>query len=142
MSGMQSLIDFAERRVEGALTSWQRLRAQYEEARHKLLLLQQHGENYRDLMRTGLERGLSATSTMAYMGFIGQIEAIVLRQESEIGSLEKACAQQWQALVDARREKRAYEILSERAANREAAARSRRAQADIDELLQRRVKMQ
>jgi flagellar export protein FliJ len=140
MSGMQSLIDFAERRVEGALTSWQRLRAQYEEARHKLLLLQQHGENYRDLMRTGLERGLSGTSTMAYMGFIGQIEAIVLRQESEIGSLEKACAQQWQALVDARREKRAYEILSERAANRKADARSRRAQADIDELLQRTVK--
>jgi len=82
MSGMQSLIDFAERRVEGALTSWQRLKAQHEEARHKLLLLQQHGENYRDLMRTGLESGLSATSTMAYMGFIGQIEAIVLRQES------------------------------------------------------------
>jgi flagellar export protein FliJ len=142
MSGMQSLIDFAERRVEGALTSWQRLRVQYEEAMRKLLLLQQHGENYRDLMRTGLERGLSGTSTMAYMGFIGQIEAIVLRQESEIGSLEKACAQQWQALVDARREKRAYEILSERAANRKAEARSRRAQADIDELLQRKIKMQ
>jgi flagellar export protein FliJ len=140
MSGMQSLIDFAERRVEGALMSWQRLSAQCEEARHKLLLLQQHEENYRDLMRTGLERGLSATSTMAYMGFIGQIEAIVLRQESEIGSLEKACAQQWQALVDARREERAYEILSERAASRKAEARSRRAQADIDELLQRTVK--
>lgn len=140
MSGMQSLLEFAERRCEGALTSWQRLRAQCDEARQKLLLLRRHGENYRNLMQSGLEHGMAATSTNAYIGFIGQIEAIVDQQEGEVGNLEEACSRQWQELVDARREKRMYEILSERTAAREAEARTRRGQAEVDELLQRAVK--
>jgi flagellar biosynthesis chaperone FliJ len=42
--------------------------------------------------------------------------------------------------VEARREKRTYEILSERAKMRKADTASRRKQAEIDELLQRAVK--
>jgi flagellar export protein FliJ len=137
MSGLSTLLKFAERRSEGALTAWQRVKAQCEEAKQKLLLLRQHGEGYRDLMRASLQQGMSATSMMAHIGFIGQIETVVGRQEDEIGSLEEACARQWQELVEARREKRLYEILGERAAIREADAASRRRQAEIDELLQR-----
>src|SRR5215813_7211604 len=136
MSGLQSMIQLAERQSDGALAAWQRLRAQCDEARCKLSLLKQYGENYRNLMHTSLRQGMSATSTIGYFGFIGQIEAVVVRQESEVQDLEKACARQWQELVDARREKRMYEILSERVAAREAATASRRAQAEIDELLQ------
>jgi flagellar FliJ protein len=141
MSGLSSLIKFAERRTEGALTAWQHLRRQCDEAKQKLLLLKQHGEGYRDLMRTGLQQGMSANSMMAHIGFIGQIEAVVSRQESEVGSLEEACARQWQELLAARREKRMYEILSERAATRDAEASSRRTQAEIDELLQRAARI-
>jgi flagellar export protein FliJ len=140
MSGLATLIKFAERRAGGALTAWQRLRNQCDEAEHKLLLLKKHGEGYRDVMRAGLQQGMSATSMMAHICFIGQIEAVVVRQESELGNLKEACARQWQELLDARREKRMYEILSERAATRDAEAASRRQHAEIDELLQRAAK--
>jgi flagellar biosynthesis chaperone FliJ len=43
-------------------------------------------------------------------------------------------------LVDARREKRMYEILGERVAARKLEASSRRRQAEIDEMLQRVAK--
>jgi len=137
MAGLATLIKFAERRAEGALIGWQRLQAQCDEAKQKLFLLKKHGEGYRDLMRAGLQRGMSSTSMMTHIGFIGQIEAVAVRQESELGSLEAACARQWHELVDARREKRIYEILNERAAIRDAETASRRQQAEIDELLQR-----
>jgi flagellar export protein FliJ len=91
-------------------------------------------------MSAGLQQGMSATSVMAHIGFLGQIETVVGRQENEIGSLEDACARQWRELIEARREKRMCEILNERAATRNADAASRRGQADIDELLQRAAK--
>ena len=137
MSGLAALIRFAERRTEGALIAWQRLKAQCEEANQKLLLLQQHGKNYRDLMNAGLQHGMSGNSTMAHLGFIGQIEAVVDRQQSEIVNLEEACERQWHELVEARRDQRMYEILSERAATREAELASLRDQTRMDELLQR-----
>jgi len=61
----------------------------------------------------------------------------VTRQENEVGRLEAACARQWEELVEIRREKRTYEIVHERAAERELATALRRSQAEIDELLQR-----
>jgi len=88
-------------------------------------------------MCDGLEAGMPATATMAYLEFIGQIDEVVLRQEVDLGSIEQACERQWQALVEARREKRTYEMLSERVAAREAEAALRRRHAEIDELIQR-----
>jgi flagellar export protein FliJ len=140
MSELAALIKFAERRAEGALIAWQRLKTQYDDAKQKLAQLHRHGEGYRDLMRSALQQGVSATSAMAHIGFIGQIEAVALRQEHELGDLEAACARQWRELLEARREKRMYEILRERAATREAEAAFCRRQADIDELLQRAAK--
>ena len=61
----------------------------------------------------------------------------MLRQESEVGRLEAACTQQWQELVEVRRQKRIYEIVHERATSRELASALRRSQAEIDDLLQR-----
>jgi flagellar export protein FliJ len=137
MPGLNKLIDLTGRRSDGALAMWQRLKAQCDEALKKLSLLKQHREHYRELLRSGLGEGMPAPSTMAYLGFIGQIDEVVLRQESEVGRLEEACARQWEALVEIRREKRMYEIVSDRTASRELAAALRRAQAEIDDLLQR-----
>jgi flagellar export protein FliJ len=137
MSGLATLTKLTERRATGALIAWQRLRIQCDEAQQKLALLKKHAEGYRDVMRTGLEQGMSATSMMAHIAFIGQIEAVVVRQEAELGSIEEACGRQWQELLDARREQRMCEILSERAAARDAEAASRLRQAEVDELLQR-----
>lgn len=132
-----AMIRLAERRVEEAVLSWQRLRAQRDDTRQKLMDLQAHIEGYRNSMRTNLLQGMPAVSTAAYIGFIGQVEAVVASQQSELGSLEDACARYWQELLDARREKRVCEILCERAAARNAVAVSRRLQSDVDELLQR-----
>ena len=140
MLGLATLTKFTEHRAAGALKSWRRLRTQCDEAQHKLSLLKRHAEGYRDMMSNGLLEGMSATSIMAHIDFIGQIEAVVVRQEAEIRNLEKACGRQWQELVEARREKRKYEILSERAAARDADAASRRQQAEVDELLQHTVR--
>jgi flagellar export protein FliJ len=137
MAGLEKLITLAGRRSDGALATWQRLKEQCDEALLKLSLLKQHRDRYRDLLRAGLGEGMPAVSTMAYLGFIGQIDEVVLRQENEVGRLEQACARQWQELVETRREKRMYEIVHQKAASRELAAALRRSQAEIDELLQR-----
>lgn len=137
MAGLNKLITMAARKSDGALVTWQRLKAQCDDALVKLSLLKQHRERYREMLRNGLGEGMPARSTMAYLGFIGQIDEVVLRQESEVGRLEQACARQWQELVETRREKRMYEIVNERLTSRELAAALQRAQAEIDDLLQR-----
>lgn len=137
MAGLHKLISVTARKGDGALASWQRLKRQCDEALVKLSLLKQHRERYRNLLNSGLGEGMPAVSTMAYVGFIGQIEEVVLRQESEVGRLEAACTRQWQELVEIRREKRMYEIVQERASALEMAAALRQSQAEIDDLLQR-----
>jgi len=137
MAGLNKLITLASHKSDGALATWQRLKKQCDDALMKLSLLKQHRERYREMLRSGLGEGMPAMSTMAYLGFIGQIEEVVLRQESEVGRLEAACLRQWEELIEIRREKRTYEIVSEKAAEREMASALRRSQAEIDELLQR-----
>ena len=136
MAGMHKLIAVAGSRSDGALATWQRLKAQCDDALRKLSLLKQHRERYRDLLNANLGEGMPAVSMMAYLGFIGQIDQVVLRQENEVGRLEAACTQQWQELVEVRRQKRIYEIVHERATSRELASALRRSQAEIDDLLQ------
>jgi flagellar export protein FliJ len=130
-----TLAKLAERRADEAVSVWRRLQAQCEDARQKLDLLQRHGEKYRDLMRAGLQRGMPATSIAACLGFIGQIEAVVGHQQSELVQLEEACARQWQELVTLRRERRMFEILGERAAAEAAATEGQRQRREIEEAL-------
>lgn len=137
MAALHKLITVTGRKSDAAVVTWQRLKAQCDDALVKLALLKQHVERYRAMLNAGLGEGMPAMSTMAYLGFIGQIEEVVLRQESEVGRLEAACARQWEELVETRREKRSYEIVNEKAIERELATALRRSQAEIDELLQR-----
>jgi flagellar export protein FliJ len=137
MAALHKLISVTEKRSDAAVATWQRLKAQCDEALLKLSILRQHVERYHQMLNTGLGKGMPAVSTMAYLGFIGQIEEVVQRQENEVGRLEAACARQWEELIEIRREKRTYEIVSEKAAERELATALRRSQAEIDDLLQR-----
>jgi flagellar export protein FliJ len=137
MAALHKLISVTEKKSDAAVATWQRLKAQCDDALMKLSMLRQHVERYREMLNTGLGEGMPAVSTMAYLGFIGQIEEVVLRQESEVCRLEAACIRQWEELIEIRREKRTYEIVSERAAERELATALRRSQAEIDDLLQR-----
>ena len=137
MAALGKLISVTGRKSDGALADWQRLKAQCDEALLKLSLLKQHCERYRGLLNANLGEGMTAVSTMAYLGFIGQIEEVVLRQEGEVGRLEAACTRQWQEVVEIRREKRVYEIVQERTVERELATALRQSQAEIDDLLQR-----
>jgi flagellar export protein FliJ len=141
MAGLDRLIDIAGRRSDEAVAAWQRLRAQCDEALRKLSLLKEFRNRYGRLMRAGLTQGMPATATMTYLDFIGQIDEVVLRQESDLGALEAGCARRWQELIEARRERRMYEILGERAAARAMAAALRRGQAEIDDLLQRAARI-
>jgi flagellar export protein FliJ len=137
MSGTLALIKLAERRTDEAVAAWRRLDAQCRDVRHKLRLLQQHREAYRELTQASLQHGVPAGAIVAHVGFIEQIEAVVLRQAKELEQLEAACARQWQAVVDARRDKRRYEILAERIAARDNAAAARRARVETEEALLR-----
>ena len=141
MASLHKLISVTGKKSDGALATWKRLKAQCDEALMKLSLLKQHRERYRDLLNAGLGEGMPAMSTMAYLGFIGQIEEVVQRQETEVGRLEAACARQWEELTEIRREKRTYEIVNERAAERELATALRRSQTEIDDLLRRVTKV-
>lgn len=137
MTQVDKLIDIAGQRSDEALRAWQQLRAQCAEAMRKLSLLKQYRERYRNLMHAGLEAGMPAAATVAYLEFIGQIDEVVLRQESDLGSIEQACARQWEMLTEARREKRTYELLGERVAARQAEAALRLRHAEIDDLIRR-----
>jgi flagellar export protein FliJ len=137
VAALQRLISVTGRKSDNALATWQSLKAQCDDALMKLALLREHCERYRYLLKTNLGEGMPAMSTMTYLGFIDQIEEVVLRQQAEVGRLEAACTRQWQELVEVRREKRVYEIVQERADERELATLLRRSQAEIDDLLQR-----
>ncbi len=137
MASLHKLISVTGKRSDAAVVAWQRLKAQCDEALLKLSLLKQHRERYREMLNSGLGEGMPALSTMAYLGFIGQIEEVVLRQENEVGRLEAACSRQWEQLVELRREKRTYEVFTEKLAERELTTALRRSQAEIDDLLQR-----
>src|ERR1700733_8974951 len=137
MASLHRLISVTGKKSDAAVATWQRLKAQCDDALMKLSLLKQHVERYRQMLNTGLGEGMPAMSTMAYVGFIAQVEEVVLRQESEVGRLEAACSRQWEQLVELRREKRTYEVFTEKLAERELATALRRSQAELDDLLQR-----
>src|SRR5258708_685384 len=137
MAALHKLINVTGKKSDAAVATWQRLKAQCDEALMKLSLLRQHVERYRAMLNTGLGEGMPAMSTMAYLGLICQIDAVGLRQEKGVGRLEAACIRQWEELIEIRREKRTYEIVQERAAERELATALGRSQAEIDDLLQR-----
>ena len=61
----------------------------------------------------------------------------ILAMPVESQDLEAACTRQWEELIEIRREKRTYEIVSEKAAERELATALRRSRSEIDDLLQR-----
>ena len=140
MSGIATLINFADTRAQTALTAWQHLRLQCDEAKRKLLALNGHPETYRARMCNDMQQGISADSITAHFGFINQIEAVVTRQETEVANLEERCALLWKQLIDARREKLMYEVLSTRMTARRAEILSRREQREVDDLLQRPAK--
>jgi flagellar export protein FliJ len=137
MSGLATLVKLAGRRADEAAAAWQRLDAQCADAKHKLMLLEQHRDAYRALTHHSLRDGMPAGSISARIGFIGQIEAILVRQTQELERLEAACARQWQAMLDARRDRRSYELLAERGAARAATAASLHSRRETDEALLR-----
>jgi flagellar export protein FliJ len=137
MSALETLVKLAERRARDAVLVWQRLDRRRNDAQTKLARLQKHEEGYRDLMRAGLQDGMPAAAIVPHFNFIAQIEAVIANQRDELKQLEAACAQHWEALVEARRERRVYEMLKERAGAREAALAARQQQTEIGDMLQR-----
>lgn len=136
-SGIESLIDLAGHRSDDAVVTWQNLQRQCQQALGKLAALQQHRERYDDLMRVRLQQGMSAVATRAYLGFIRQIDDVITQQRVEVERIEAACVRQWQQVIEARREKRVFEVLGERVVAQELATALRASQREIENLLQR-----
>ena len=141
MSNYQSLADFVGGRADRRQVEWRNLMRQCDGAKRKLAQLRLHAERYRLQMRDHLGDGRDAAATMGFLRFIGQIEAVIAKQEQDVARLEQACLEQWRRLVEARREKRMYEILRDREAAEKVALALRRSQAEIDELMGRIVKL-
>ena len=141
MSGYQSLADFVGIEANRQFATWRHLINQCDDAKHKLVQLRQYADRYRRQLQSDLHGGMPANSTMAFLRFIGQIERVIQKQEREVARLEQACRSQWQLLVEARREKRMYEILRDRAAAEKLAAALRQSQREIDDLLGKVVKL-
>jgi flagellar export protein FliJ len=141
MSAYQSLADFVGHEANRQFAAWRHLMSQCDNAKQKLVQLRQYAERYRRQLQSQLQNGLPANSIMVFLRFIGQIEDVIAKQDREVTRLELACRQQWQILVEARREKRMYEILRDRAAAEKLAAELRRSQSEIDELLGKVVKL-
>ncbi|MBV9826689.1 MAG: flagellar export protein FliJ [Alphaproteobacteria bacterium] len=136
-ASMKMLIGSVEQRTEGALATWQSMRQECQQALDKLEVLKRHRERYSELLRGGLQNGMSGFATSAYLGFIKKIDDVVLTQQGEVIRIEAACARQWEQVVALRREKRTYELLGERSETRELQTALRRSQREIDDVLQR-----
>lgn len=141
MSAYQSLANFVGDVAARQQVQWRQLMAQCDGAKRKLAQLKQFAERYRNQMRDRLNDGSEARAIMVFLGFIGQIEAVIAKQEREVAHLEQSCVEQWHRLVEARREKRMYEILRDQVAAEKLTAALRRSQAEIDELMGRIVKL-
>ena len=141
MSAYESLANFVGDRAARQQVQWRQLMSQFDGAKKKLAQLRLYAERYRVQMRDRLSDGSEATAIMVFLRFIGQIEAVIVKQEREVAQLEHACLEQWHRLVEARREKRMYEILRDRVAAEKLAAALQRSQAEIDELMGRIVKL-
>jgi flagellar export protein FliJ len=141
MAAYDSLVTFVSNQANRRLVVWRQLMNQCEAARAKLTQLKQYAERYRVQMRADLQQGMAANATMVFLSFIGQIESVIAKQELDVTRLEQACLQQWRHLVEARREKRMFEILRDRAAAEKLAAALQKSQAEIDELFGRIVKL-
>ncbi|MGH7072996.1 MAG: flagellar export protein FliJ [Stellaceae bacterium] len=141
MSGYQNLADFVGKEANRQFVAWRGLMDQCDNAKRKLAQLRQYAERYRQQLQSQLADGLAANSTMVFLGFIGQIESVIAKQERDVARLDLACRQQWQKLVEARRERRMYEILDDRAETEKMAADLRRRERELDELLGKVVKL-
>jgi len=141
VSSYENLAIFVGGRADKQFVVWRQLIKQCDDGKQKLAQLRQYAEHYRLQMGNQMRDGMAATTTMVFLRFIGQIETVITTQEREVTRLEHACLQQWHHLVEARREKRMYEILRDRAAAEKLSAALRRSQAEIDELLGRIVKL-
>lgn len=137
----QSLVDFVGTEANRQFAAWRQVMNQCDDAKQKLAQLRQYAERYRQQMQAQLHDGVAANSTMVFLRFIAQIESVIAKQEREVARLDEACRRQWQRLVEARREKRMYEILRDRAAAEELAGDLRRSQREIEELLGKVVKL-
>jgi flagellar export protein FliJ len=135
--GTKVLINLAGHRSDDAIATWRHLKQHCQQALAKLDVLRQHRQRYEDMLRGGLQQGMTAAATRTYLGFTRQIDDIVARQQREVERIEAACARQWEQVVELRREKRVYEILGEHATAHELEAALRRSQNEIDDLLQR-----
>ena len=141
MTSYQNLADFVGGRADKQQVLWRNLMGQCDGAKRKLVQLRQYADRYRMQMRGDLSDGMEAIATMTFLRFIGQIEAVIAKQESEVARLEQACLEQWHRVVEARREKRMYEILRDKAAAEKLAMALRRSQAEIDEMMGKIVKL-
>ncbi len=137
VSGLAILLKLATRQTQRAEAAWRRVQTQRNDADHKLMLLRRHHQDYRDAFSTRLAQGMPAAAIASHLGFLKQIEVVVQRQQDELGELDESCARCSQELVDARREQRVYEILSERIAARAAVVAERRMRNENDDALAR-----
>jgi flagellar export protein FliJ len=140
MSNYQSLADFAGDRADQQQVQWRLLMGQCDAAKRKLGQLRHYAERYRSQMGAHLANGVDATAAMGFLRFIEQVESVVTKQQREVERLDLACREQWQRLVEARREKRMYEVLRDRTVAEQVQADLRRSQIELDELMGRIVK--
>jgi flagellar export protein FliJ len=140
MSNYRSLADFAGDRADQQQVQWRMLMGQCDAAKRKLGQLGHYAERYRAQMGAHLADGLDATAAMGFLRFIEQVETVVAKQQREVARLDLACREQWHRLVEARRERRMYEVLRDRAVAEQVQLALRRSQIELDELMGRIVK--
>lgn len=136
-SGLRSLINLAGHRSDEAVAIWQTLQQQCEQALTKLTVLERHRDHYNELLRGGMQQGMTAAATRGYLGFIRQIDDVITQQRAEVTRIEEAGLRQWERVIDARREQRTYEVLDARVVAQELATALRSSQREIENLLQR-----
>lgn len=135
--GLTALGKSADREVEAAQRRWAALSKECAGGRQKLVLLQQYGEGYRAQLEAGACQGLAAGQAVAITAFMRRIAEIIIIEEGRVRQLEETAEREWTRLVEARRQRKMIDLLTERDAQKKLEVELRRSEREIDDLLGR-----
>lgn len=136
-STLDTLIDLARERKTDAAQEFARAVAHAQQSKQRLQLLQNYRGEYETRMRTQAGVGIAVTQIANYNRFIAQLTDAYEQQELEVTQCDAVVEQTRLAFLAEERKLKSFEILADRAAQRQTASDAKRTQKQFDEFAAR-----
>ncbi len=136
-STLETLIDLAKDRKTEAAQAFARAVAHAQQAEQRLQLLHNYRGEYETRMRNQAQRGIGGSQIGNYNRFIDQLSEAFLQQEYEVAQAQALVNQARENFLAEERKLKSFEVLAQRADQREGAKQAKREQKQFDEFAAR-----